>query len=315
LPYSLFSFFQKTQTGILILKRRQFIHAASLVTGAALTLQLQRPLWALSSVPEFKDNIGLQLYTLRNQMAQSKPKTLAAVAQAGYKQVELMDVSDTKELLPICKDLNLQVSSSFLDWQVIANPSGEGLPTVESIIDQAVAANLKHLVFGYIGKGYRETVDQYKQHAAKANEVGEQAKAAGLKLCYHNHSFEFKPLADDQCGFDVLIKEFDPQLVSFELDVFWVAIGGWDPLETLRRLNGRITQVHLKDLLKDSPVNYDESTIPHEAYKELGNGVIDLAEVLKISAEIGVEQCHVEQDQSPDPIASIGQSISHLATL
>jgi sugar phosphate isomerase/epimerase len=297
------------------LKRRQFIRTASLATGAALTLQLQRPLFALSSVPAYKENIGLQLWTVRNQMAEDKQKTLAAVAKAGYKQVELMDVSDTKELLPICKDLNLNVTSAFINWQVVANPTGKDLPTIDSIIDQAAAANLKHLVFGYIGKGHRETEDQYKQHAEKANQIGEKAKTAGMKLCYHNHSFEFKPLAGDRCGFDVFMDEFDSQLVPFELDVFWVAIGGWQPIETLRKLKGRVSQVHLKDLLKDTPVNYDEGTVPHEAFKELGNGMIDMAEVLQISAEIGVEQCHVEQDQSTDPIASIVQSISHLGTL
>lgn len=136
------------------------------------------------------------------------------MAAAGYKQVELMDTADAKELQPLCQALNLKVTSSFI-----------------------------------------------------------------------------------------------------ELDVFRVAIGGWQPIETLLKLKGRVSQVHLKDLQQDTPTNYDEGTIPYEAFKELGNGVIDMGHVLKVSAEIGVEQCHVEQDQSADPIVSIGQSMAHLKSL
>jgi len=68
-------------------------------------------------------------------------------------------------------------------------------------------------------------------------------------------------------------------------------------------------------LIKDAETCYDEGKVPHEAFKELGNGTIDMAEVLKVSEKIGVDQCHVEQDQSPDPIVSIGQSMTHFKTL
>ena len=83
----------------------------------------------------------------------------------------------------------------------------------------------------------------------------------------------------------------------------------------MKRLNGRVSQVHLKDLKLGAQVYYDEGQVPHDSFKELGNGSIDMAKVMKISEAIGVEQCHVEQDQSPDPIKSIGQSIAHLNSL
>ena len=107
-------------------------------------------------------------------------------------------------------------------------------------------AGLKHLVFGYIGKGHREQIDQYKQHAEAANKFGEKCKASGIKLCYHNHAFEYEKLTDDsgadgKCGYDILIDELDKEFCSFELDVFWSAIAGWDPIETLRKLKGRVS--------------------------------------------------------------------------
>ena len=81
------------------------------------------------------------------------------------------------------------------------------------------------------------------------------------------------------------------------------------------KLDGRISQLHLKDLKKGAEVCHDEGKVPNEAFKELGNGSIDMAAIMNLGEKIGVEQCHVEQDQSPDPIASIGESMKHLGTL
>ncbi len=297
------------------MNRRIFIKSASMLTGAALVTRLERPLMALVNDSKYADTIGLQLWTVRNQMSEDQQKTLQAVVDAGYKQVELMDTKDAQELLPICKDLGLNVTSSFMDWQVIGNPEAKDLATVDEVIEQATDAGLKHLVYGYIGKGHRETIDQFKGHAERANAAGEKCKAAGIKLCYHNHAFEFQKLDDEKTGFDVFIEEFDPELVPFELDVFWAAIGGWDPITTLKRLDGRVSQVHLKDLKAGTGIIYDEGKVPEDAFKELGNGTIDMAEVVEVSSDIGVEQCHVEQDQSPDPIDSIGQSMKYFGTL
>ncbi len=294
------------------MKRRTFIRTSSGIAVAGLAASLARPLQAFLEDSKYKSTLGLQLWTVRNQMAEDQAKTLEAVRDAGYYQVELMDVSDAKALLPICKDLGLKVTSAFMNWQAICNPGNKDAPQLESILEDASTAGLKHLVFGYIGKGHRETADQFKAHAEACNQFGELCNKAGMQLCYHNHSFEFAKVAGEETGFDIFMKQFDHDKCKFELDVFWAQIGGWDPIETLKKLKGRVTQVHLKDLKKDTPIILDEGKVPHEAFKECGNGTIDMAKVLATSEEIGVEQCHVEQDQSPNPIQSIGQSIKHL---
>lgn len=298
------------------MKRRTFLKTTTSLAATGLVGSLASPLLAIPAKSKFKQTIGLQLWTVRNQMAKDKKATLKAIKDAGYYQVELGDVADAKELLPICKDLGLKVTSSFMNWQAIVDPKAKDVPSLPSIVEDAKKADLKHIVFGYIAKGHRETADQYKSHAETANKFGEMCNKAGMKLCYHNHSFEFAKLDDKgTTGFDLLMKHFDNDKCKFELDVFWAQIGGWDALKTLAKLKGRVSQVHLKDLLKGTPVIYDEGKVPHEAFKELGNGTIDMAKVLKISEEIGVEQCHVEQDQSPDPIVSIGQSLKHLHSI
>ncbi len=301
------------------MKRRTFLKTTSGIASVAIASSLTNSIMAFpNSLPEnskYKKTIGLQLWTVRNQMQKDKLKTLKAISDAGYYQVELGDTNDAAELLPICKDLDLAVTSSFLNWQAVCTPDAKGIPSLDKILEQAQKANLKHLVFGYINKPNRQTADQFKRYAETSNQFGEKCAKSDIQLCYHNHSFEFAPLENGKTGFDLLIEELDENHCKFELDVFWAKIGGWNPIETLKRLNGRVSQVHLKDLKNGTKTCFDEGQVPHEAFKELGNGNIDMAKVMAVSEEIGVEQCHVEQDQSPNPIVSIGQSIDHLNTL
>ncbi|MEM7312334.1 MAG: TIM barrel protein [Planctomycetota bacterium] len=292
------------------MKRRTFIQTSG---AAALSLSLTKPLWAVQVHKHYMDSIGLQVWTVRNQLEKDAPGTIKAIADAGYKQIELGGDKNA-EYIKLAKDNGMKATSAFIDWTILGKRKESDLAKFDKVVEQASANGLKHLVFGYIGKGFRETADDYKHHAENANKAGEKCKAAGIQLCYHNHSFEFGPLKDSngKAGFDILVDQFDPKLCKFEVDVFWVAIGGRDPIKTMRSLKGRVSQVHLKDLLKGAKTQYDEGKVPHEAFEELGDGTIDMLTVLKVAKEIGVEQCHVEQDQSPDPIKSIGQSMKHL---
>lgn len=290
------------------MQRRTFLAASS----AAFVTALAKPLWAFPKTDPYLDTLGLQLWTVRNQLDEDLPKTMKAVADAGYRQVELMRTLGQEEIVRAANDNGLKITSAFIDWQSIGNPDAKGAPNFDEIVDKANELSLKYLVYGYIGKGHRERSDQFKQHAERANRAGEKCRDAGIQLCYHNHSFEFQKLENDKNGFEIFIEEFDKELVKFEVDVFWVAIGGWNPYKTLRQLKGRVAQVHLKDLLKGTEVCHDEGEVPHEAFKELGNGTINMQRVLNVSRQIGVDQCHVEQDQSPAPITSIGESIDYL---
>ncbi len=294
--------------------RRSFISSTSAVVGAGVSLRSVKSwAWALPENESYLAKIGIQLYTLRNEMAKDPVKTLSAVAAAGYKQIELMDVMDATQIMPIAKEKGLYATSAFLKWNILgeANPAA-GTTTLDQSIDEAKKHNIKYLVFGYIGKGNRERADQLKATAERSNKAGEKCKKAGIQLCYHHHSFEFQPLERGKTGMDIFIENFDKELVKFEIDVFWAAIGGWDPVQTLERLAGRVAQVHLKDLLPKTPNIFDEGQVPKEAFKEVGAGGIDMKSVLAVSKKIGVDQCHVEQDQSPDPVQSIQLSMSNL---
>ncbi|MCC9657877.1 sugar phosphate isomerase/epimerase family protein [Rhodopirellula halodulae] len=316
--------------------------ALQLTATSAMAAWLARPLSLLADESEkaaeasgqplpYMERIGLQLYTLRDAMNADAEGTLKAVADAGYRQVELMNIDDDAvRLAAIARDHGLIVHSAFMDFNVIAEPNKEGVASVEQTLELAERIGLRHVVFGYIAKHQRDTADKCKAIADRANKAADQTRNAGMRMCYHNHSFEFgafpgaAPATAQEGGeeangeakpttaFDIFVERFDPHKMEFELDVFWAKIGGRDPFEMMRRLAGRISQVHLKDLKKDTPVITDEGQVPHEAFKELGNGIIDIPAVMKLAREIGVDQCHVEQDQSPAPLDSVRESIQFL---
>jgi sugar phosphate isomerase/epimerase len=295
------------------MKRRTFLGgaAALALSSNALADILRTPFNTLPANNPYLETLGLQLYTVRNELEMDKEATLKAVKDAGYHQVELMNTMDSDEIVTIARDLGLNVTSAFFNWETVANPN-ENAPTMETVIEKANEIGLKHLVFGYIGPGHRESVEHFKAHADSASIAGEKCLEAGIQLCYHNHSFEFKPLEDDVTGFDLFIERFHRDFVKFELDVFWSQIGGWDALRMLDKLDGRVTQVHLKDLKKGTKKEYDEGNVAEKAFQPLGRGSINMKKVIAKCKEIGVEQCHVEQDQSPSPIEEIGVSYVHM---
>ncbi|MFO0915625.1 MAG: sugar phosphate isomerase/epimerase [Pirellulales bacterium] len=299
---------QRTGSGPCGVGRREFLALSS----AAAAAWSAPSAWALPETDPYYSQIGLQLWTVRNQLAADIPQTLAAVAKAGYQQVELMDVAEADKMVPLAKDAGLAVTSAFINWEILGRDDAKKVPTMAETLEHATRHGLKYLVFGYIGKGHREKREQLQRIAQRCNVAAEQCRQAGIELCYHNHSFEFQTLDGNKTGYDVFIEEFDPQLMKFEVDVFWVACGGWDPVETLQRLKGRVAQVHLKDLLPGTARNFDEATVPAEAFKELGAGNLNLPAILRTSHDIGVAQCHVEQDQSPDPLKSVAESHEYL---
>ena len=216
------------------MQRRSFLKTSLTASLAAAIPRLGFANSGTDALVKYRETIGLQLWTVRNQMKEDLTATLEAVVDAGYWQVELGNVTENIEVAKKARELGLKVTSAFINWNSICRPeqikAGKA-PSTDSIIDAAESLNLKHLVFGYIGKGSRETADHFKAHAAAANAFGEQCQKAGIQACYHNHAFEFGPIAGAKNGFEVFINEFDAKLMPFELDVFWATLGGYDPLK------------------------------------------------------------------------------------
>ena len=288
------------------MNRRHFIQA-----GLASSLTI--PAFALEANNAYRSNIGIQLYTLRNQIKKDVAGTLKAVAEAGYKQVEAYGFPGAGDMMAAAKDNGMAVNSSHFAWESVTNPDKKGVQPFAEILQAAKDAKLTHLVIPYLHGHNRKDLDAYKTVAERMNKAAAEAKKAGIQLSYHNHAFEFQPMDGGKCGYDVFVEEFAPEM-QFEIDVFWVVVGGKDPVELIRSLKGRVSQLHLKDLQKGTTLpNFGK--LPNEAFKELGNGMIPMEPIIKAAADTKVAHCHVEQDQSPDPVASIKTSMKHLKSL
>lgn len=270
-------------------------------------------LMALAKDNAYRKNIGIQLYTLRNEIAKDAAGTLKAVAEAGYKQGEMYGFPKADEMVKAAKDAGLALNSTHFEWNSVVNPKDEGMSDFMKTLEAAKKVGLSHLVIPYLQDANRKTLDDYKKVAENCNKAAVKAKDAGIQLAYHNHAFEFEPKEGGATGFDVFIKEFGPEM-KFEIDAFWIKVGGKDPVEFIKALKGRVTQVHLKDLKEGLTLPHFAS-VPKDAFQELGDGIIPTEPILAAAAEAGVEHCHVEQDQSPDPLASIQQSIKYLKGL
>lgn len=289
------------------MNRRRFL-------STSLASSLVLPRWAVGSDQPYLAEIGLQLYTLRKPLGEDLEGTLQAVAEAGYRQVEPYGFPDAAaEMIRISRDLGMAANSSHFAWEAVTDPDKEGVPAFNGVLESAREAGLSHLVIPYLHGHERETPDHYKRVAERCNVAAGVAREAGIQLAYHNHNFEFQPMEGGQSGYDILRAEFSPEM-KFEVDVFWVKAAGIDPAGLVGELSGRVTQLHLKDL-KDGIDLPEFGKLPDDAFQELGDGIIPMGPILEAAKAAGVEHCHVEQDQSPDPVASVKQSLGYLQAL
>lgn len=293
------------------MNRRRFV--GNTVAGAVGLSSVDSLFGELAKDNRYRRNIGIQLYTLRDALGKDAAGTLKEVAAAGYKQVEPFGFPNCQPQLDGAKEAGLAVNSAHFEWASVVNPKDEGMSDFMKILDRAKEAGLSQLVIPYLHGGERGSLDNYRKIAANANRAAEKAKAVGIQLGYHNHAFEFEPKEGGVCGYDVFIKEFSDDM-KFEVDVFWIKVGGHEPAAFIEKLGGRVTQLHLKDL-KAGMALPEYGSVPKDAFKELGQGVIPMEPILVAAEKAGVRYCHVEQDHSPDALASVKESLAYLKGL
>jgi sugar phosphate isomerase/epimerase len=240
--------------------------------------------------------IGVQLYTVRDEMKKDVAATLARVARIGYREVEFAGYFDWKP----------DAVRNALRQNGLSSPSSHiGFPNLgpewDKTIEDALKIGQQYLVCPWIDDKYR-TLDGYKEVAELFNKAGEQAKKASLQFGYHNHDFEFKPIAG-QTPYDLLITQTDPALVAMEMDVFWLWSGGKDPLDYFKRYPGRFPLLHIKDMDTSGKM------------ADVGKGVIPWRDILAQKALAGTRHIFVEHDEPKDPFASITDSYRYLVSI
>lgn len=293
-----------------MMNRRDFLLRTAAATAAFST---GSAFAALAADDQYKKNLGIQLYTLRGLLAKDPAGTLKQVAEIGYKQVEMYGFPDCQPLIDGARAAGLALNSSHFNADGAVNPKGDDFSGFKKTLEKAKGIGLTHLVVPFLNPSNRNSADAWKKTAENLNKAAAIAKEAGITLAYHNHAFEFQPIKDGGTGYEIFMKEFSEDM-KFEVDVFWVKVAGLDPAELIAKLTGRVKQLHLKDLKKEIKTpNFDGQS--GDAFKEVGNGQIDFPAILAAAKKAGVVHCHVEQDNSPDPLASVKQSFGYLEKL
>lgn len=245
-----------------------------------------------------RDRLGVQLYTLRSVIADDVDGTLAAVAEIGYREVELAGLYGLTagEMRARLDAAGLRATSSH---QSVADVRGDW----QSVLDGAQALGQSLVVVPSIPTEMR-TTEELERLADDFNRAGEASRAAGLRFGYHNHDWEHRALTDGTMPIDLLLERTDPGLVDWQMDVFWTVHGGADPARYLTQAAGRVTSVHVKDRTPDGDM------------VDVGGGVIDFASLLRQAEGLGLQHAFVEHDQpGDDPLASIRRSYQHLSGL
>ena len=254
---------------------------------------------------------GLQVYTIREALAEDFKGSMKRVADLGYKNIELFAYRNEQyfgytipETNALMSDLGLQVKSSHVStgW---TSPDVVGTMTNkwEQTVQDAAELGQDYIVLAYLTEAERETMDDYKKVAELLNSCGETAKNAGLQMAYHNHDFEFETV-DDQVPYDFLLSECDENLVKFEMDLYWTLRAGKDPIRYFENHPGRFPLWHVKDMAADE----------EKFFAAVGEGVIDWKNMFAHAETAGLDYYFVEQDatKSGKPFEEIEKSITYL---
>jgi sugar phosphate isomerase/epimerase len=243
--------------------------------------------------------VGLQLYTVRDLMKADMPGTLAKVARIGYKEVEFAGYfgRTPAQVRALLKQNGLASPSSHIPLETLEKDSVRAFADAKAIGHQWVTVP-------WIPEERRKTLDDWKNIVTLLNQLGPQAKAAGLRLAYHNHDFEIRSV-DGQRPLDYMLDHTDPSLVDFEMDLYWVVFGGGDPIDFFNRHPKRFAMVHVKD----------SAGPPDNKMVDVGQGKIDFRTIFAASDKAGIKHYFVEHDQPADPIATIRNSYNYLHAL
>lgn len=270
--------------------RRQFLKQAGAVAAGSLLLsawacnQAAKAPAAESTTPPSPmpsiPNFGIQLWSVKEDMAADARGTLKQLSSFGYKQIESFNGDQgifwgmkPGEFKQYMTELGMTIVSSHCDIN----------KDFSKTVAEAAEVGLSYLICPYFGA--QPKLDDFKKFADTLNKRGEECKKAGLRFAYHNHDYSFKTL-EGQLPQDVMMQNTDPALVDFQLDIYWIVKAGMDPVAYLQKYPNRFRLCHVKDMASAEPMDSCD----------LGTGTIVFPKVLKVAAEQGMQYYIVEQE-------------------
>jgi sugar phosphate isomerase/epimerase len=253
--------------------------------------------------------LGLQLWSLRNQLTASLPAGMAEVKSLGFTEVESAGTYNhtAKELRAIADANGVRIVGAHIGYEALEKD-------LQGSIAEAKTLGASYVIVAWVPHKTAFDVDQARAAVANFNAWGAAMKAAGLGFGFHTHGYEFRPLPDGTSAFDVMMNETNPDLVFCEMDVFWVVQGGQDPVKLLQKYPGRFKAFHIKDMRKGAPIGLYEGHAPASDNVIVGQGLMDWPAIIAAGKKCGVEHYFIE-DETSDPVGNIPPSVAYLSTL
>jgi len=283
------------------MNRRTFIQTTgSAAAGAVLAARGAHASLPNAAKPPLS-RIGLELYSVRREMAKDFDGTIAAVRRIGYTDVELLWSFNNFGKSPA------EVKAA-LQSEGLRAPSAHLSPTAilvgwERRLEIARTLGHDYLIVPSLTADTSRTLDDWRDWADKFNAAGAVARRAGIWLAFHNEPDHVKPI-DGQIPYDLFLQRTDPSVVRHQLDFGNMALGGGDPMRYLERYRDRYWSFHIKDVVADRSKD-----------TELGTGVLDLRRLISAIQNVDAKPCYVEQEGSADSLASARRNFEFLKRL
>lgn len=252
-----------------------------------------------------KPLVAAQLFTIREfaKTPEDLDKSMERLKGIGYNAVQVSGIGpmDHQQVKDIMDKHGLTICATHISFEKMKED-------LDDVIYQHKLWDCKYVGVGSMPEEYRTSKEGYIAFAREASEIGKRLADEGLQFFYHNHHFEFVKF-DGVLGMDILLNESDPEVFGFEIDTYWVQVGGCNPVDWINKVAGRMQIVHFKDM-----------AIEKEGYKpimaEVGEGNLNWPAIIEACTKTNVEWAAVEQDICQrDPFESLEISLKNLKEL
>ncbi len=279
-----------------MINRRRFIETSSLASLGSIISTM-----SCSRIKQDIKQLGVQIHSVRPQLVNDFEGTLSKISKIGFTNIEAYGLSSDgifiekispKYYKETVENLGMKLLSSHINYFQYEN--------INKIIDSVLEADIKYGIIPITPEKYRLSIDGYKNFAEYLNKVGEKFNDSGIIFGFHNHDFQFNQL-EREIPYEILLQHTMPNLVTFQMDLYWATKGGADPIYLINKYPGRFKSFHVKDLDKF----FDRATV--------GSGIIDFKSIFNLKEIAGLMDYFVEDFRpEQEPFKKLEKSFNYL---